>query len=602
MVHVGDDAHNEMIYVLSAAIRILSANIHDLIVQHKSVKDISDVAPPVFANLRSALLHLVHTPLATDSAQHIQREACSVLALGFELFFELGEQITFLVDLLASAKTSSTDRLMLSRLLAQLLEWDHATDILLEKEPHQITEDKMEIDSSTEAIPTKASPVLAPPSTPQPSVPQPKRKNAYRLLVALVNYVFDETKATIDGIAVEGNAKHEFVCALVSPALRLLLALQRALVVDPVFSSLLQQYTTELLTSSISLFDYVNSKYAEALPSERLENALRNSLPGVLLPALATALSAPTFTTSSSDFPANSLPLLLRAVHSVDRLTHRLPDALAADERYVRRQRADTDRRVIVETTHPYPHGPNQIKQTVTLPGAKSLLLIFDPRSRTTNSSSDILQLFHSPAMTEPPILNPRDGSPFLAGSSWPHQMALDGDSVTFVFSANSRAEKGGGASAAAQRWGFRCVVSDLHARAAEPLSHWLLDLENTLVHLTARCIATLVEGPPVTDHERAASPWIEDELLWGGLEEPNQLDPFLVDLIEGRGHADVLFRWGQKQTKGRPIISPVAAKYIDSAERLVVASMLKHLGLCSEVSSKHPPPPSLFLIINDTP
>jgi hypothetical protein len=581
MVHVGDGAQNEMVYVLSAAIRILRANIHDLVVQNKSVKDISNAAPPVFANLRSVLLHLVHAPLATDSAHHFQREACSVLALGFELFFEPEEQITFLVDLLASAKTSSTDRLMLSRLLAQLLAWDHATDILLEREPLQVSEDKMDIDSGTQASPTKTTPTPGPPT----STPQPKRKNAYRLLVALVNYVFDETKTTIDAIAAEGTAKHEFVCALVSPALRLLLALQRALVIDPIFSSLLHLYTTELLTSSISLFDYVNSRYAEALPSERLENALRNSLPGVLLPALATALAAPTFTASSSGFPANSLSLLLRAVHSIDRLTHRLPDALAADERYVRRQRTDTDRRVIVETTHPYPHGPNQIKQTVTLPGAKSLLLIFDPRSRTTNSSSDILQLFHSPAMTEPPILNPRDGSPFLAGSSWPHQMALEGDSVTFVFSANSRAEKGGGASAAAQRWGFRCVVSDLHARAAEPLSHWLLDLENTLVHLTACCIAALVEGPPVTDHERAASPWIEDELLWGGLEEPNQLDPFLVDLIEGREHADLLFRWGQKQTKGRPIISPVAAKYVDSAERLVVASILKHLGLCTEVN-----------------
>lgn len=579
MVHAGEGAHSEMVYVLSAAIRILRANIHDLLAQNKSVSDISPAAPPVFASLREVLLNLINKPLSSDPTHHTQHEACSVLALGFELFFTQDEQINFLVDLLASAKTSSTDKLMLSTLLVQLLEWDHVTDILLEREIPKVSEDKMEVDSQATTAPTVASGI-------QPT--SSKRKNAYRLLVALVNYVFDETKTTIDQIAAEDNTKNILVCALVTPALRLLLALQRSLVIDPIYSSLLAQYATELLTSSISLFDYVNSRYVESLPNERLENALRNSLPGVLLPALTTALSAPHFTSSSSTFPTTSLALLLRAVHSVDRLTHRLPDALAADDRYVRRQRTDMDRRIMVETTHPYAHGPNQIKQTVSIPGAKSLLLVFDPRSRTTNSSSDILQLFHSAAMTEAPILNPRDGSPFLAGSNWPHQMAIDGDSVTFVFSANSRAEKGGGASAAAQRWGFRCIVSDLNARAAEPLSHWLLDLENTLVHLTGRCIATLIEGSPVTEQERAASPWIEDELLWGGLEEPGQLDLFLVELIDGNGQADLLFRWGQKQTKGRPIVSPVAAKFVDAAERLVVASILKHLGLCSEVYSYH--------------
>lgn len=578
MVHAGEETHNQMVYVLSAAIRILRANIHDLLAQNKSVTDISPDAPAVFANLRAVLLHLINKPLSSDSTHHIQQEACSVLALGFELFFTQEEQINFLVDLLASAKTSSTDKLMLSRLLVQLLEWDHVTDILLEREVPQIaSEDKMDVDSSLQT-PAASGTQQTPPS---------KRKNAYRLLVALVSYVFDETKASIDQIAAEGNStKSVLVCALVTPPLRLLLALQRSLLMDPIYSALLAQYSTELLTNSISLFDYVNSRYAEVLPNERLENALRNSLPGVLLPALATALSSSHFASSLSAFPTSSLALLLRAVHSVDRLTHRLPDALAADERYVRRQRTDMDRRIIVETTHPYAHGPNQIKQTVSIPGAKSLLLVFDPRSRTTNSSSDILQLFHSSAMTEAPILNPRDGSPFLAGSNWPHQMAVDGDSVTFVFSANSRAEKGGGASAAAQRWGFRCIVSDLNARAAEPLAHWLLDLENTLVHLTGKCVGTLTEGASVTEQERAASPWIEDELFWGGLEEANNpLDPFLEELIDGKSQADMLFRWGQKQTKGRPIVSPVAAKFVDAAERLVVASILKHLGLCSEVS-----------------
>lgn len=574
MAHAGADPNNEMIYVLSAAIRILHANIHDLVFQNKTVKDVGEGAVSTFANLRSVLLNLIHNPSASGATQHIQHEACKVVALGFELFFAPHEQIDFLVDLLLKAKTSSSDRLLLSKLLNQLLEWNHMMDTLLERDPSQ-TEDKMEVDST--AKPT--SPV---PNTP-PITSQPKRVNAYRLLVALVNHVFDETKTSIDQIAADTASAtvHSASLAVISPAIRLLLALQRALVVDSIYEPLLAQYATELLTSSISMFDYANTQCAEILPNDRLENTLRNSLPGILLSALVTALSGTQF--NSAPFPSNNLALLLRAVQSADRLIHRLPDAVAADERYVRRQRTDTDRRVVVETTHPYPHGPNQIKQTITLPGAKSLLLVFDPRSRTVNSSSDILQLFHSSALTDAPIINPRDNSPYLAGTNWPQQMAIEGDSVTFVFSANSRAEKNNSASATAQRWGFRCVVTDLHARVVEPLNHWLLDLENTLVHLTSKCIAALVEGVKVTDHEHNALPWIEDELLWGGLESL-PLDQFLLDMTEEKGSADLLYRWMQKQTKGRPIISPIAAKYVDSAERLVISAILKHLGLCVEV------------------
>lgn len=180
-----------------------------------------------------------------------------------------------------------------------------------------------------------------------------------------------------------------------------------------------------------------------------------------------------------------------------------------------------------------------------------------------------------------------------MAGSSWPAIMMVEGDTVTFVFSANSRADKNQGAG----RWGFRCLVIDTRVAKKETLHvdqdraalHWLLVLENALAHITGKCISALVEGDPITEKEKAASVWLEDELMNGGLDEEvtskksdkKALADLFVDTVaEGRGEGDILFRWIQRQAKGRPMIPPNAAVFVDKAERLVVAAMLKHLGL----------------------
>jgi hypothetical protein len=239
---------------------------------------------------------------------------------------------------------------------------------------------------------------------------------------------------------------------------------------------------------------------------------------------------------------------------------------------------------VVVESRHPYPYGKNQLKETVTFPGAQAVCLDFDPRSCTSSAGNDLLQLFKSPQLGDQ-FMN-RFGAVYYSAKGFPRRpVVLPGNSVTFLFSANTRPEPG-----ATNRWGFRCTVTPIFAPSSELreslVPHWLLEVEALLAQLGARCVATLVAGEPFSAAELRLLPWLASPLLAGGLEE-NAKSPtaaFLADFTEARGAGAALYEWMKAQTRGiRTPASAENAAHLEAAERYVIAATLKHLGLVHE-------------------
>jgi hypothetical protein len=236
---------------------------------------------------------------------------------------------------------------------------------------------------------------------------------------------------------------------------------------------------------------------------------------------------------SNQSFASGILPHLMRLITALDRLnveviplevasSSGLVSPADADRRYLRRLTAKKDRRTFIETKHPYPQGKNQLKQTLVITGAEALCLHFDTRSRTAGSS-DVLQLFKSSSMNDP-LTNSKDGKQLVfSGDSFPRQsITVQGDSITFVFSANSRVDPNALRSAdKTSRWGFRCRITEITSaeRYEEVFASWLLDLENSLALVSGKYAATLVEGDAVGDMERRCAPWLEAKLLNGGLQ-----------------------------------------------------------------------------------
>jgi len=142
----------------------------------------------------------------------------------------------------------------------------------------------------------------------------------------------------------------------------------------------------------------------------------------IALPALVTALSRRVHARDAA-FAAAILEPLINLLGAVDSLCKLTPDTKASDARYLNRLGGKKDSKVVVETKHPYPYGKNQFKETVTIPGAEALALRFDPKCRTSSSSSDILQLYTS-ATLDTALL--KDGNPvYFAGTNWPKQTII---------------------------------------------------------------------------------------------------------------------------------------------------------------------------------
>eukprot|EP01116_Phalansterium_solitarium_P025544 TRINITY_DN981_c0_g3_i2.p1 TRINITY_DN981_c0_g3~~TRINITY_DN981_c0_g3_i2.p1 ORF type:complete len:4579 (-),score=1632.50 TRINITY_DN981_c0_g3_i2:159-12473(-) len=568
--------HATQAYIVLACLRLLKVNIYELAYANKSVRRLG--AEDALRDLRALLDTFVDKPpleaVEPYAAQLIQREACSALSIGLVPFHSSpAEQKLRVVELLEAASSLSPGRkLLLDTLLTQLADWDDVAAVLLSEEPSKDAgeamnveqveiADKMEVDKDVNS-----------------------GKIARRLLLSLVEYVYEEGTAAVDSCASVGPS----TSPLVSPALRLLLSLQRDLVSNPAYEHLLFDYASNVLYKAREFADHVVEAYpklsAAALPA--LGHAMNSSLLRPVLVSLAAPLCRRKFVTDPT-YAGGLSAVLTRLIKSVDALNKLFPATAEADMRYLRRSSAKKDKRVRVETKHPYAHGKQQLKQTVTIPGAEALCLHFDPRSRTVNPNADVLQLFKSAAMNEP-LINAKDGKQMIYSSTnFPKQaITVRGDTVTFVFSASSRPDPRS-TDDATSRWGFRCRVTPLTpTESYDPLfSSWLLDLENLLCSLAGKYAAGLIEGVAVSELERKYATWLDAKLLAGGLGD-SDLQPaakqFLDDFVENRGDAAMLYAWMCKQRPRRGFTA-VARPHVEATERYVMAAVFKHLALIED-------------------
>jgi hypothetical protein len=138
------------------------------------------------------------------------------------------------------------------------------------------------------------------------------------------------------------------------------------------------------------------------------------------------------------------------------------------------------------------------------------------------------------------PIPNKDGKATVFSGTNFPKQSVIvQGDTVTFVFSANTRYDPKA-AENNKYRWGFKCKVTALTPTDKyEPVvQHWLLDIENLATLLSAKFSGTLIEGEPLSEKERKSETLLEANILSGGL-EGNELSSadskqFIQDFIEG--------------------------------------------------------------------
>ncbi len=504
----------------------------------------------------------------TNAAPLIKSEACKVLLVGFTLFFPSPqEQAALLLELLEGGARLSPGRAQLRELLLdQLPQWSGASAIFL-MAPAVASADQMAVDAPKPGV-----------------VTQPigeAEKQAYRLVFALVDTCVDEATRTINAIGSGAPPQLRL-----SAALRLLLVLQRDLAASKQYRAQFLRYACELLQKARVLLDLAASKS----PKTHVADALKCTVVGIVLQSLAVTLCRKPLVQDVT-FVTELLPALRKLISTLDQLTHLLPETAAADQLYLARLGRKEPKRVVVETKHPYPHGKNQLKETVTFPGAEALSLRFDSRSATANAGSDLLQMFKNDQLSEA-VANTTDGNPlFFSGKNWPcTPLHIPGDTVTFLFTATTRADPL--ASVQPQRFGFRCVVSPVAASStpAEPLlTHWLLDLENSLAQLSVRCAKSLVAGEPFSPLELRAMSWLNSPLLRGGLETaadatPTATTKWVDELLAGTGSGAALYEWMKAQTRGtRPQASAESIQHVETAERHLIAAILKHTGLLAD-------------------
>lgn len=551
-------------YVILTCMRLLKVNIHEVADSERSLQELGLENAPILKDIREMLNQFIEKPpLANvgEISRLIQSEASSALTLGFLILHgPTSEGRVFVLQLLKDAATLSPGKQeFLQILLTQFADWDDVTDVLIESEQNKDAnskEDAMDVDASD------------------------KHRISQELLEALVTFAFHESVSFV-------KSSHFETAPVISPALRLLLILQRDIISNPANSSYLVPFVKNVLGRCTELVQVILQSHQDKVANGSLDNVLKSSLIGCIPQSLITALGRKKFV-SDLNFARTNLPHIMAFLQNMDKLNQTVPSIAESDERYLRRSlNAKKDKRVVVESKHPYQHGKNQFKQTVTIPGAEALSLHFDSRSRTVSTSSDILQLFKSPTVSDP-VVSSKDGKSLIfSGMNWPKQSVLiPGNSVTFVFSAGTRPDKST-AEGNRLRWGFKCRVTGITpSETYTPLiDHWLLDLECTLALVGSKYSATLIEGQPLGAQEKRVIPWLEATLLNGGLEEgegnPSERS-FLEDYIHRQGEAAPLCAWMEKHA-GRRVLSVLSKAPLELTERYVVASMLKQLCMVEE-------------------
>eukprot|EP00029_Vermamoeba_vermiformis_P008050 TRINITY_DN365_c0_g1_i7.p1 TRINITY_DN365_c0_g1~~TRINITY_DN365_c0_g1_i7.p1 ORF type:complete len:4455 (+),score=2004.27 TRINITY_DN365_c0_g1_i7:138-13502(+) len=551
-----------MSYTLLACLRLLRVNMHELITHERDLNKCFESAQLDMKSIATTLRELLQRFVDDDQVvvtalrHQVREEAMNVLVTGFIFFYPSSTaQIECCLALLSA--TSEGSRQLCNQLVLALAEWYRVGDVL--------TDDAVKESGAALKESTKGKELTAPSLTAHPL--------SGKFLAQLIAYTAAQVQLT-------QPHKAEL---LLTPAVKLLLSLQR----EVLLNTWGRQVTLEYCDAVLDRCTHLVTALLAAPPSEwsaSYDTTLRCSLLGVVLPSMVTALCRPMHV-KDTQLVSGVVPKLIPLIKQLDQMCRQVAAATAADQRYLRRLSNKKDKRIIIETKHPYPHGKNQFRETVSIPGAAALSIRFDPRSRTMSPTSDVLQLFASPKLDRPVL---KDGAPlFFSGNNFPKQsIVIKGDTLTFVFNASTRPDPNNVAQP--QRWGFKCIVSEVSGSAVGGgpaiISHWLLELENSITLLAAKCAATLIEGEAQSDREKSLQPWLETRLLNGGLEEGSAVavQSFIEQFIDEQGPASKLYEW-IKTNKGRAMLPPLAKKPLERAERVIIAAILKQMGLIAE-------------------
>jgi hypothetical protein len=139
-------------------------------------------------------------------------------------------------------------------------------------------------------------------------------------------------------------------------------------------SDILIEYTCKTIQKCTELLSFIDKNHKDLFDINNdtkecyFDTLLQDSIFGIILRSIITALR--------------------RRQYGINK---KLPTSKISDKLY-RRRDGKKDRKFVIESKHPYPIGKNQLKETVIIPGAKSLSVHFDPQSRTSSSSQDVLQ------------------------------------------------------------------------------------------------------------------------------------------------------------------------------------------------------------------
>eukprot|EP01117_Protostelium_nocturnum_P005083 TRINITY_DN1838_c1_g1_i6.p1 TRINITY_DN1838_c1_g1~~TRINITY_DN1838_c1_g1_i6.p1 ORF type:complete len:4362 (-),score=1676.63 TRINITY_DN1838_c1_g1_i6:38-13123(-) len=569
------------LYILLACSRILKVNMYEAIKSGKTRKELGiDPKDETLSELHKILKDFIEKPplshVSNMASTLLRQEACNVITLGLPLFTSNHvEQTYFIVELLENApRLAEGNKVLLSTILTQLSEVEDISNILLGEEDSSKKNrkdknksedsDKMELDASS-----------------------PKEKQmARRLLYALIDVAYDEGIESINK-----PLNNSIVGPLVSSPLKLLLVLQRDIVSNNSYSHLLFDYVCTILSKCKQLVGHILQQHTEKKTLDKnIDHQLKSSLLGVILQPLVLSLWKKKHS-SDVAFTKGLLPHLTQFLKEIDSLNKLSSEANEADKLYLTELSSKKEKKNYVESKHPYPHGKNQLKQTVTIPGATGIVLRFDPKCQTSSTSSDQLHLYKSPALTDPVMfVGGKDkGKPMVfSGINWPKRnVVIPGNSVTFVFTANTRVDLKN-ADNLKHRWGFRVRVTEFQSTDVyrKLISHWLLDLESIICLVAGKYASSMIEGEPVSEDEKKCSSWLETRLLNGGLEPENEANPvhkeFLSDFINGKGEAQILYEWMNKQKK-RQMLSAQAKQPLEQVERYSIAAVMKQLFLVDD-------------------
>lgn len=498
-------------YVLATCLKLLEVNFPQGDILGNPVDKVG-VPPAVAAETLACLRELLHQ-------KPLQQACCGVVATGFATFFPTAKEKTDLLQLLLKGQDAGPGLDVLRTTLFEELSETPLTSLI------------------TDATLLE------------------------ELFESIAEFAFQSTLAEL-------HRDSMTVFDAISPCNRFLLKLQAELLTDSKFSTLLRNYSLEIMTKAQHLLEYLLVQNKPGF-SDTEAHVLRNSFLGTAVVSLVLGLSRKDF--HSNSLGERLLDKVTMITQQLDQVNKKFHAAAEAEAAYISQISQTAEKMHVVESAHPYQAGLNQVKQTVTILGAKALTIRFSRKCRTAHQSNDILQIFKGDGVNDS-VLN-ADGNPFFSDRNFPIQpLYVEGNTLTFIFSASSRP-----GSSHEARWGFKCTIENADAKMTTPVGFWMLELESSLAVLASKIIASLIEGVAPSTNEKALSEWLDCDLLSGGLEPTPQIDGFLREIIEGKND---LAAWVISLTGGSRQLPPSAQSALEDLERHLVAAMVKHCGL----------------------